>query len=507
MRVLFRAEADPETGGGHVMRCLALAGELSRRGHRVTFLAGATTSETVPALAREGIEVVSALDRPPACDLLVVDHYGLGADAQRALAGATGAGRVLVVDDLANRRYDCDLLLDATLGREAPAYDGLLPGRAGVLAGSTFALLRPEFARLRSKALARRGSGAIRRILVSIGLTDLGGVTLPAVEALRAVSSHLPKLEGVDVVVGAGAPSLHRLRRLARGDSRIAVHVDSGAIAELATEADVAIGAGGTSAWERCCLGLPTILLVLADNQVGNARALAAAGAGIALERRQLDERLPAAVRILSEDPGRVRAMSVAASRICDGLGTARVADAATGQGGSAEPVLALRRVRADDADILLRWRNDPATRMNSRNSDRVRPEDHRNWLAARLGDPGLWHLLGQLGGEAIGTVRFDPPAPDGRREVSIIVAPSRRGRGLGARLLAAGCRRLRAEGMSDPVVGWIREGNAPSLACFVRSGFVEMERRGGWVAMSLAAGAWPSAGPFSTGPMERAAS
>jgi spore coat polysaccharide biosynthesis predicted glycosyltransferase SpsG len=183
--------------------------------------------------------------------------------------------------------------------------------------------MRPDFVALRAETLARRGEGgAVRRILVSLGLTDVGGFTLPAVQRLRGAAE-------IDVVVGSGAAGLAALTALADEDPSVTLHVDTRDMARLTARADIAIGGGGSSSWERCVLGLPTLLLVLADNQTQAAVALAEAGAVIALDAAAEFESGfdAAAARLIAEGALR-RRLSQAAAMVCDGRGADRVADA-----------------------------------------------------------------------------------------------------------------------------------------------------------------------------------
>lgn len=329
-KILFLADAGPSVGGGHLMRCLTLSGALGRAGAECGFMATAEAAAVLDAFAGGAVRRFPAPSNDPAglvalavqaartwrATVAVIDHYGLGIEADRALR--TAAGRLLAIEDL-RRPRDCDLLLDSNLGRDERDYPGL-----AALVGPAYALVRPEFAAARAAALARRGEGgAAERVLVSLGLTDVGAITG------RAVAAILPALgeRRLDVVVGAGAPSLARLQALAAAEPRLRLHIDARDMAELIAAADLAIGAGGSSAWERCVLGLPTLTLVLADNQRENSQALAAAGAVLALEvNGALDARLAEAFAALVDDAAGRGRMSGAAAGLCDGFGADRVA-------------------------------------------------------------------------------------------------------------------------------------------------------------------------------------
>jgi UDP-2,4-diacetamido-2,4,6-trideoxy-beta-L-altropyranose hydrolase len=254
---------------------------------------------------------VADLARTWGAQAVVLDHYSAGPGEEAMIR--TGLHRLLVLDDL-KRGHLCDLVLDSNLDRTAADYPG-----APSLTGPAYALVRPEFAALRAETLARRASAEPRRLLIALGLTDLGGITARVVEAILA---NLDDLK-VDIVLGQGAPSLGALAPLASRDPRLTLHVETHEMAALTAAADLAIGAGGSSVWERCCLGLPTLILILADNQREAAQALAARGAAEAVGEAGLAERLAA----LLGDAPRLAVMSAAAAALCDGQGAIRAAE------------------------------------------------------------------------------------------------------------------------------------------------------------------------------------
>jgi UDP-2,4-diacetamido-2,4,6-trideoxy-beta-L-altropyranose hydrolase len=309
-RILFVCDAGPGVGGGHVMRCLTLAGALAEKGAGCAFV---RTPEAADVLARYAPDIPLA-DEDAAADLVVLDSYRM-APATEAL-WRERARRLAVIDDLA-RPHDADVVLDPSFGRETRDYAAPV-----VLAGPSYALVRPAFAAARVEALARR-AGPARRCLVSLGLTDVGGITGRVAHALADSGLAL------DVVVGAGAPSLPALETLASG-GRISLHVDTADMAGLVTRADVCVGAGGSSVWERACLGLPTVTLILADNQRDMAMKLDAAGITLALDARWpgLEGRLSEAVDRLARDGALRTGLSARSAELCDGQGAQRAADA-----------------------------------------------------------------------------------------------------------------------------------------------------------------------------------
>jgi UDP-2,4-diacetamido-2,4,6-trideoxy-beta-L-altropyranose hydrolase len=338
-RVLFLTDCGPEVGGGHVMRCLSLAEALAARGAVCGFLAPPEVARVLDVFAGPEVERLTAkagslqwlveagaeTAKTWRADAVVVDHYGLGGQQETLLR--PGGARIVAIDDLAARRHDCDLLIDATLGRSSEAYAALIPAPASALTGPAYALLRPEYADGRGAALARRRPAAPpRRLLVSLGLMDFRGVTGRVMNLIRPALDELQ----VDIVVGSGASTVPWLRHVVDQDARLTLHVDTRDMAGLIAAADIGIGAGGSSTWERAALGLPSLSLILADNQQAVALELDRRGAAVAVETRGAGfaEALPQAfARLLGDGAFRTRLAETSAA-LCDGAGAARAADA-----------------------------------------------------------------------------------------------------------------------------------------------------------------------------------
>lgn len=318
-RILFVCAAGPSVGGGHVMRSLTLARALEARGAVCAFQATPEVAKVLDAFAPDMTRAANT----DGFDALVFDSYALTADEHRTIAQGRST---LVIDDLADRPLAADLVLDSGPARKAHDYAGLVPPNTQLLLGPSYAPVRPAFHALREAALARRVERPpVRRILVSLGLTDVGGITGRVTDLLRPIVGDVT----LDLVLGGGASSLPALRTLAAQDPRLTLHVDTQNMPELVLDADLAIGAGGSTTWERCVLGLPALTLILADNQIAPARALEAAGATPRLDvsATDFDTAFVRTVQDLLVDADRRVALSAASAAICDGLGADRVAE------------------------------------------------------------------------------------------------------------------------------------------------------------------------------------
>lgn len=339
-RILAFPDCGPRIGGGHVMRSLTLARALADKGCTVAFAANPAAQGVLDGYGPRDMTVYPLSDdlaeaAPHAADWadafkadwVLLDHYRLSPAEEIALKGPR---RLAALDDLADRPRPADLVINPGYGRLPGNYAGLLPDGALVLAGPQFALVRPEFAAHRDGALKRRREGGhLRRVLICLGLTDVEGITARVVQALR------PHLEGMilDVAVAGAAPSLPALREAAKTDCNLRLHVDNHAMAELMSQADIAVGAGGSSVWERATLGLPTVTVVLAENQRTMTAAMAQVGLTLAVDglAPDFEAQLVAAVKRVVDDAALRRWLFEAPCHACDGLGAERVAEVMLG--------------------------------------------------------------------------------------------------------------------------------------------------------------------------------
>jgi UDP-2,4-diacetamido-2,4,6-trideoxy-beta-L-altropyranose hydrolase len=256
-------------------------------------------------------------------DWLVVDHYAL--DIRWELAMRPRAKNIMAIDDLADRVHACDLLLDQNLGRKQQDYCDLLAGNTTTLIGPRFALLRPEFAALRSDSLTRRQHPLpLLHLLISMGGVDPHNATVKILDALQACD--LPPDLRITVVMGPHAPWLAQVQEHAvQMPWRTEVLVGVSHMAELMRASDLAIGAAGSTSWERCCLGLPTIQIALANNQLPIAHALHDAGAALMLDHSEIPRGLPHLIAAACA-PGRLQIMAKTCSRLTEGKGSELVA-------------------------------------------------------------------------------------------------------------------------------------------------------------------------------------
>ncbi len=498
MRVLIRVDASDRIGWGHARRCLALACELRRCEAAVAFVSRAMDDALAAEGRRSGIDVLAFsaaiakrlrtddartedLLSPEAqaadaeetlrlshewggADVAIVDNYGLGEIWERAIRGSVR--RIVVLDDLANRRHDCDVLTDsAGSDRRAQQYSLLTPPGTKLLIGPQYALLRPEFSSFR-EIVDRNGS--LHRVFVSFGAVDAAGYSRRAAAVIRG---RLPDAS-IDVIVGPACPHIGNLQEMAAADPAVHLYVGTPGLVRLMSSADVAVGAGGGTAWERACLGLPSIVSRTAENQSAVVTSLCEAGCAVEVAVDSgFEETLGAALLLLESNPALVRRLGWAGPQIVDGRGVARVRRAIL------PTVVNFRRAAEADTGAVWEWRNDARVRSVSRSTDPISWDDHRSWYRQCLGDPSRILLIADVDSVPTAVVRFDLRGDGDSAEVSVYLTSNAYGRGLGSTVIREAISWLERE---RPAVrridAHVRADNVASARAFLNAGFSHSE-------------------------------
>jgi UDP-2,4-diacetamido-2,4,6-trideoxy-beta-L-altropyranose hydrolase len=473
--LLLRADADTRQGTGHVMRCLALAQAWQDAGGRAALvgdvggLAARLAAEGIPNEpvgatpgGTEDATRTAAAARRLGADWVVLDGYHFTATFQAALKDARL--RVLALDDCGHAGpYHADVVLNQNLGAPEDGYHDRAR-YTRLLLGPRYALLRREFWPWRT--WQRPAAGVVRKVLVTLGGADAANVTTRVLDSLRL-------LDGADlevrVVVGAANPHAEALEAAAAAASPVPVRLlrQVTDMAELLRWADVAVTAGGSTCWELAFLGLPAVVLVVADNQRPVAEGLAGAGAAVNLgwfadiEPRRLADEL---ARLLTSAPLRDQ-MSRCGQTLVDGWGGARVVRHL--QGGA----VALRRALPEDCRRVWRWSNDPAVRAVSFSPEPIPWERHVAWFADRLADPRCHFFIGtDAAGERIGQVRCELTGDEA--VISVSLGAAFRGHGHGRDLIWAASEELFRTSGATCIHAYVKEGNVASVRAFLRAGY-----------------------------------
>lgn len=305
MKIAIRVDSATMMGSGHVMRCLTLAERLRKSGANILFICRKLPGDISELISKRKFSVrilpfasyplagsvedfIGALQREKELDCrytrevlkkhgffdwVIVDHYALDKEWEQGIRDCTD--KIWVIDDLANRLHDCDVLLDQNYQyNHSNRYSGLVPQGCRMLVGLKYLLLREEFFKIPPSKCLRDGS--VKRIQIFFGGSDPTGETEKAIEAIELLNR--PDIY-VDVIVGRANPKREAIKKYCSKMANVMYYCQVDNMAELMAEADLAIGAGGSTTWERCFVGLPALIIMVADNQRTEPEAMAAMGA------------------------------------------------------------------------------------------------------------------------------------------------------------------------------------------------------------------------------------
>ena len=499
MKIVFRVDASSTIGTGHVVRCLTLAKALHERNVEVSFICRehdghlcelitknsytvnrlpvhCTSFKTENTLAHsawlgtkwevdasETKAVIETMGDKP--DWLIVDHYAIGSRWESVLR--TFVQRIMVIDDLADREHDCDLLLDQNLVAEMHTrYVNKISASCGILLGPSYALLQSIYEEMYNHVLPRKGP--IRRIFIFFSGTSNNILTEQAIAVF--LSLNRPDIE-VDVVVPYS--QLESIRERVVNCPNIYLHSALSTLAPLIAKADLAIGASGAASWERLCLGLPTLAVSLAENQRPIAEELDRQGLIHYLGNIDTVDSIIIAQelkKLVQQDLDENWSVRCAAK--VDGKGANRVCTILMVT--SKTPLIA-RNAGLKDEAFLLEWANDQTTRQNGFSFEKISVETHRNWFRSRLSnlERFRFYIVETEDGLPIGQVRFERQGAVW--EIHYSLALVFRKRGLGRCLLNTAMQKLRDEHVKALIFGRVKEGNLSSRKVFESLGFDEM--------------------------------
>jgi len=506
--IIFRTDASYSIGTGHVIRCLTLADALARKGDQVSFICREHDGHLCDLIERRGYAVhrlpkpkdtantdsglshaawlgahwQQDADETSACiqsleiepDWLIIDHYGIDYLWERTIRSFVS--RIFVIDDLADRDHECDLLLDQNLfANMRTRYTNRVPNHCTLLLGPDYALLQVIYADLHNRIPPR--DGPVRRMLISFGGADsdnLTGRTLAAFLNLKRLDIE------VDVVLSDTSPFYTDIQRQIAEHHNIHVYDALPTLAPLMAKADLSIGAAGTTTWERLCLGLPAIVVVIAENQIQIADGLSQKGL-----IRYLGHKDEVSVQDIQQAVSKQikdeldENWSIKCRQIVDGRGVDRVCAVLTA---TPDMPLLVRHARLSDEELLLTWANDPITRQYSFSPEPIPEETHRKWFHERLRDiEGCkLYIVETEDSIPLGQVRFERNGE--AWEIDYSLAPQFRGRGLARPLLESAMQQLRSLHKGVLVVGEVKGENVRSQRVFESLGFNAQSKGGGGV-------------------------
>ena len=499
--VVIRVDASLQIGTGHISRCLALAIGLRDLGCAVHFIArlhdghmceeieagGFEVCRLLPPLkggapsapgrntgrllgvtleqdAADTVAAVRRLARKPTW--LIVDHYGIDADWEKLLR--PWVEKIFIIDDLFDRYHQCDALLNQSTIDAKSRYKQLVAPDCQLLLGPRFALMKPGF-KIKLETFQRR-IGELKRILVFLGGVDQGNVTSKVLEAIKR-ARFVDVF--VDVVIGMANPHRAAIAQAVRELDNATLHIQIPSLVNLIALADLAIGAGGVATWERCLMGLPSIVLGVADNQMEVGAELGAAGCHLFMGKVEdvTIESLLSALNTLSNTYLR-QSFATKSAELVDGGGVGRV----TAFLCSFKAVQIRPAVFADGHQVYA-WRNAESTRRYSVDPTELILEEHLEWFRNSLKNSRRCLLVGEDSKGAFGILRYDFDEALSLAEVSIYLAPDKIGQGLGGPLLNAGEAWLRSHYSNlKTILATVMPQNGASRGMFARAGYEQVK-------------------------------
>ena len=502
LKILFRVDASVKIGTGHVMRCLTLADELTKENLKIQFICRAHDGHlgdlirkrgySVVLLPKTEVEYICTTDDPiyahwlgvhwrqdaketstvlyeTCIDWLIVDHYGIDSRWHNELRKVTK--KIIVIDDLADRQLDCDLLLNPTFG-EKKRYQALVPENCQLLLVAKYALLRPEFALLRNRALNKRAAfNGINNILITMGGMDFDNATSRVLDIIFTIKWD--KKPVINVVLNKLAPHLETVSEQVKYcplQVNVLTNVDN--MAELMLDADFCVGTAGSTSWERCTLGLPAIVVCLAENQKDIFQNLENAGVHSTFSDFNIDN-IHALVKEFNDilnNRSFIRNMSAAAFNVCDGKGVCRAGLEIIPYFAKDDQPITVIDATMNDAKMIYDWQCHPMTRKYANNPEIPSWDTHLSWLKSKLDSFSSYFWIIQHGNEASGVLRFDP-VTFGEKDgflISIFIAPKKYQLGIGSGVLEIGKKFF-----SDSILyAKVFDENRASISLFENAGF-----------------------------------
>lgn len=499
MNIFIRTDASESIGSGHVMRCLTLADAFKNNGANVFFICRKFSGNMISFIENRDFYVYSLTSnsydtthgyqhtlkhidwlgvsfeedahetliilREPTieCDLLIVDHYSL--DYRWETLVRPFVKKIMVIDDLADRCHDCDFLLDQNYYHNMNnRYESLVPEYCQLLLGPKYAILRPEFIDIRKNQ--RKRDGNIHRVLVFFGGSDLFNETAKALRGLQLIDNDNIF---IDVVVGEMNPHRNDIKHICSEISNCTFNCQISNMAELMNSADLMIGAGGSTIWERCCMGLPGIVAGIADNQFEMADNLAEIGViyYLGISSTTSIYSYQHALMAFIQSPWMTRMLSEKGTALVNGHGCKRVISTMI------FPEISLRFANTEDLLSIYKWRNSPESLRYSFNHNPIGLEDHKKWYFSKLADPDCILMIGidKKENESIGVLRFD--LRNNIAVISVYLAPNHHGKGLGSFLIKKGSNWVKKNlPHINRIDAEIIQNNSASLNAFKKAGY-----------------------------------
>lgn len=499
MNFAIRVDASLTIGTGHVMRCLALAMHLENLQHEVIFFIRSQPGSLEEFINSKGFQTIlmkspNLFQKPKyssdyktwlqvsetedandiiqklcshkeTFDWLIIDHYGINSTWEKRIKEKIPSLNMLAIDDL-NRTHSVDLLLDTTLHRSPESYRSS-DIKQSCLTGSEYALLRPEFYQQREKVFSVPRTPKKLRLLISMGGVDLLNITEKVVNILLRCQSTILKFIKVEIVLSRRNTKFNAIEELSKQHDILSLHEFVEDMASMMAKCDIAVGAPGTTSWERACLGLPAVLIPIADNQQGNAEALLKAGAIKLVQHSKLDTHLVSAIEEIFINLEHYQEVNL---NISDGLGVNKVYQYLSPLNCKDGSPITLRSARDDDIKTVYKWQNLEETRRFARNPNIPSWPEHKQWMQEKIKSYSCYFNIIQYNKKEIGVIRLDRYSQE-CYEVSIFIDPKYFGLGIATIAL----KLLLSQHKSIDILATVLVENAVSHKLFQSVGFKQI--------------------------------
>ncbi|BCL37785.1 UDP-2,4-diacetamido-2,4,6-trideoxy-beta-L-altropyranose hydrolase [Nostoc sp. MS1] len=475
MNLLFRVDVSPQIGTGHLMRCLALAQAWQQAGGKAVFIMAETALIFEEKLRTENIEVIkispklgSSEDAQASAILahqlnsnwLVIDGYNFGDIYQKNIKNA--GLKILFLDDYGHAGYYCaDLVLNQNISADPALYTHKEPDTQ-LLLGTSYTLLRREF--WQWGGWQRVNPPIAKKILITMGGADYDNVTLKVIQALQLLSGHA--LEIV-VVIGGSNPHYEEIKLVAQTSGltiRIERNVNN--MRELMAWADMAVTAGGSTCWELAFMGLPSLIIILAENQQAIAQKLHSLQVFINLgwHSNISPSEIATAVQELSLAINTRLAMTKSSQELIDGWGSQRVVRYIKNY------FLKLRPVSIEDSRLLWRWANEPQVRAVSFSSKLIAWQEHQTWFKSKFNANCIFYIAMNEDNIPVGQIRYEIEGEEA--VISISIAQEYRQQSYGTYLIEIAQKQIFQNTGIHLVHAYIKPSNQASIKAFTQAGF-----------------------------------
>ncbi|EES4628703.1 UDP-2,4-diacetamido-2,4,6-trideoxy-beta-L-altropyranose hydrolase [Escherichia coli] len=436
MKVFLRVDSSLSIGSGHIIRCINIATMLRKMGAECIFITKNHKGNIISKIRQADFlfEVMSVLEEPEYYisnekewlngrqsddavqfssllsqysqkpDIIIVDHYSLDSEWEIIVKQNFPQARLVVIDDLCNRKHHCDLLIDQTYLRHKHEYAELILPETKILTGTKFALVNTDFYKFRNESIIRKKN--LKRplkLMITMGGVDANNITGKVLQYLEEI--NYKNIQKITVIIGSKCPHRTEICELTRNSKyNIQVVIDISNMAELMLEHDFAIGALGGTTWERCVMGLPAVNIAIARNQHTVAQNLSKSGAIVLysdkFKKSEFSNALDNLMANYYQQSNLVRI-------ICDGHGLYRIVQEIIPNYAKDGINVALRPATIDDISFVYRLQCEPHTRRFARNPNIPTFENHSVWMRCKLlEEKSLFYIIEHEG--ACGVLRLD---------------------------------------------------------------------------------------------------